>query len=69
MALEVAKIAKNKPCQLCNLNIVQWIIIKLCDIVCWHNLLAEFKNQPDPLKDFGVMALELAKTVQIKLVL
>ena len=40
MALEVAKIAQNKQCPLCNLNIFQWIIIKLCDIVCCHNLLA-----------------------------
>jgi len=27
--------------------------------------LAKLNNQPDPWKDFGVMALELAKTVQI----
>ena len=53
-------------CPLNNFNSFRWVIIKLCDIVCWHNLLAKFNNQPNPLKDFVVMALELAKTVQIK---
>jgi len=30
--------------------------------------LAKFNNQPDPLKDLGVMALELAKIAKINLV-
>ena len=68
MALELAKIAKNKPCPLFYLNIFQWIIIKLCGIVSWHNILAKFNNQPDPMKHFGVMALELAKLPKINLV-
>ena len=36
-------------------------IIKLCENVCLQNISAKFDIQPDPLKDFGVMALELAK--------
>ena len=57
-------------CQLNNLiNSFHCIIIKLCENVFWQNILAKFDNQPDPVKHFGVMALELAKTVQIKLVL
>ena len=46
----------------------QWLIIKLGGNVCWHNLLAKFNNPPDPMKDFGVMALELAKIAKINLV-
>jgi len=46
------------------LNIFQWIIIKLCENVSWQNISAKFNNQPDPFKDFGVMALELAKIAQ-----
>ena len=61
MALELAKIGQNYPCLLCNLNIFQWIIIKLSDIVCYHNLMANFNKQPDPMKHFRVMALELSK--------
>ena len=34
-------------CLLNNLNSFYCIIIKLCDIVCWHNLSATFNNQPD----------------------
>ena len=68
MALELAKFAKHKLCPLCNLNIFQWIIIKLCDIVWWHNLLAKFNNQPDPLKGIVVMVLELAKIAKINCV-
>mgnify|MGYP000117923167 CR=1 FL=1 len=68
MALELSKIAKIN-CPLCILNIFQWIIIiKLCENVCWQNISAKFDNQPDPLKDFGVMALELAKIAKINLV-
>jgi len=48
------------------LNIFQWII-KLRDIVCWHYLLAKYNKQPDPLKDFGVMALELANISKINI--
>ena len=45
---------------------IQWIIIKRCDIDCWHTLLMKFNNQPYNLKHFGVMALELPKIVKIK---
>jgi len=38
-----------------HLNSFQWIIIKLCDIVCWHNLMAKRNNQPDPLKDLWLL--------------
>ena len=65
MALELGKIAKNKPCPLCNLNIFQWIIITLCENVCWQNISAKFDNQPNPMKHLGVMALELAKIAKI----
>jgi len=51
-------------CPLNNLNIFQWII-KLCENVCWQNIAAKFDNQPDPMKLFGVMALELAKFAKI----
>ena len=47
-------------CPLSNLNSFDCIIIKLCENVCWQNILAKFDNQPDPIKHFGVMALELA---------
>ena len=57
-------------CPLSNFNcfhciIMKWIIINLCDIVCWQNISAKFDNQPDLIKHFGVMALELAKIAQI----
>ena len=55
-------------CPLNNLNIFQWII-KLCENVCWQNIAAKFDNQPDPMKLFGVMALELAKFAKINGVL
>ena len=48
-------------CPLNNFNSFHCIIIKLCENVCWHNLLAKFNNQSDPMKDFGVMALVVAK--------
>ena len=53
MALELAKIAKINRVRSVTWIFFQWIIIKLYDIVCWHNLLAKFNNQPDPWKDFG----------------
>ena len=56
-------------CPLNYFNSFHCIIIKLCENVCWQNISAKFNKQPDPMKHFGVMALELAKTVQIKLVL
>jgi len=55
-------------CLLNNLNSFHCIIIKLCENVCWQNILAKFNNQPDPIKHFGVMALELAKIAKINLV-
>ena len=51
-----------------NFNSFHCIIIKLCENVCWHNLLAKFNNQPDAIKHFGVMALELTKIAKINLV-
>jgi len=33
-----------------------------------ENVLAKFDNQPDPMKHFGVMALELAQIAKINLV-
>ena len=49
-------------CRLNNfLNSFHCIIIKLCGNVCWQNISAKFDNQPDPMKHFGVMVLELAK--------
>ena len=33
--------------------------------VCWQNVSAKLDNQPDLMKHFGVMALELAKFVKI----
>ena len=47
-----------------NLNGFHCIIIKLCENICWQNISAKFNNQPEPLKDVGVMALELAKNAQ-----
>ena len=55
----------NKQCPLCNLNIFQWVIIKLCDIVCWQNISGKFDNQPNPKYNFGAMAFELAKIAKI----
>ena len=52
-------------CPLNNLDSSHCIIIKLCEKVCWQNISAKFDNQPDPIKHFGVMALELAKFVKI----
>ena len=46
-------------------NSFHCIIIKLCEHVCWQNVSAKFDNQPDPMKHFGVMALELAKFAKI----
>ena len=48
-----------------NFNSFHCIIIKLCEHVCWQNILAKFDNQPDPMKHFGVMALELANIAKI----
>jgi len=48
-----------------NLKKIHCIIIKLCENVCWQNTSAKFDNQPDPMKHFGVMALELAKYAKI----
>jgi len=50
-------------CLLNNLNSFHCIIIKLCENVCWQN------NQPDSIKHFRVMALELAKFAKINGVL
>ena len=47
-----------------NLNGFHCIIIKLCENICWQNISAKFNNQPEALKDVGVMALELAKNAQ-----
>ena len=44
------------------------IIIKLCENVCWQNISAKFDTQPDPMKHFGVMALELAQFAKINCV-
>ena len=52
-------------CPLDNLNSFHCIIIKLYENVCWQNISAKFDNQPDPMKLFGVMALELAKIAKI----
>ena len=41
------------------------IIIKLCQNICWQNISAKFDNQPDPMKHFWVMVLELAKIDKI----
>ena len=50
-----------------NLNSFHCIIIKLYENVCWQNISAKFDNQLDPIKLFGVMALELAKIAKINL--
>ena len=42
-----------------NFNTCHCIIIKLCENVCCQNISAKFDKQPDPMKHFGVMALEL----------
>ena len=55
-------------CLLNNFNSLHCIIIKLCENVCWQNVSTKFDNQPDPIKHFGVMALELAKFDKINLV-
>ena len=55
-------------CPLNNLNSFHCIIIKLCENVCWQNISAKFDNQPDSIKHFGVMAIELAKIAKINLV-
>ena len=52
-------------CPLNNFNSLHCIIIKPCENVCWQNISAKFDNQPDPIKHFGVMALELAKFAKI----
>ena len=58
----------HRICPLNNFNIFHCIIIKLSENVCWQNISAKFDNQPDPMKHFGVMALELAKIARINLV-
>ena len=65
----IRQICQNKPSPLCNLNIFQWIIIRLCDIVCWHNLFAKSNNQRYPMKHFRVLALEVSKIARINLVI
>ena len=55
-------------CPLNNLNSFHCVIIKLCENVCQQNVSAKFDNQPDPMKHFGVMVLELAKIAKINLV-
>jgi len=55
-------------CPLNNLNSFHCIIINHCENVCWQNISANFDNQPDPIKHFGVMALELAKFAKINFV-
>ena len=52
-------------CPLNNLNSFHCIIIKLCENVCWQNISAKLYNQPDAMKHFGVMTLELAKFAKI----
>ena len=56
-------------CLLNNLNSFHCIIIKLCENLCWQNISAMFINQPDSIKHFSVMALELAKFAKINGVL
>ena len=55
-------------CSLNNLNTCSFdsIIIKLWENVCWQNISAKFDNQPDPMKNFGVMALEFAKINRVR---
>jgi len=48
-----------------NLYSFDSMIINLCENVCWQNISAKFDNQPDPMKRFGVMALEFAKFAKI----
>ena len=55
-------------CALNDFNGIHCIISKLCENVCWQNISAKFDNQPDHIKHFGVMALELAKIAKINLV-
>ena len=55
-------------CPLNNLNSFHCIIIKLCENVCWQNISTKFDNQPDPIKHFGVMTLELTKIAKINCV-
>jgi len=52
-------------CPLNNFNSFHCIIIKLCENVCWQNISPKFDNQPNPIKHFGVMALELDKIAKI----
>ena len=54
-------------CLLNNFNSFHCIIIKLCEHVCWQNIWGKFDNQPDPMKHFGVMAIELVKIAKINL--
>ena len=64
MALELAKI--NLVCS------VTWIFFNGSSsnfvTYCLHNLLAKSNNQPDPMKQYRVIALELSKIAQINLV-
>jgi len=52
-------------CPLNNLDGFHFIIIKLSENASWQNISAKFDNQSDPMKHFGVMALELAKFAKI----
>ena len=55
----------QRICPLNNFNSFHCIIIKLCENVCWQNVSAKLDNQPDPIKHFRVMPLELAKFANI----
>jgi len=46
-------------CPFNNFNSFHCIIIKHCGNVCRQNISAKFDNQPDPMKHFGVMALDV----------
>ena len=46
-------------CPFNNFNSFHCIIIKLCENICRQNISAKFANQPDPMKHFGVMALDV----------
>jgi len=55
-------------CPLNNFNTFHCIIIKLCENVGWQNSSAKSNNQPDVMKHFRVMALEISKIAKINCV-